>query len=238
MVDKILAVAASYIGVKESPKGSNNVIFNTHYYGKPVSGPSYPWCVVFVWDVFRLAGLSSLFYAGNKAASCTVVKNWARLNSQWAIGGYRRGDVVVFDWDDNGSTDHMGIVESVSSDGKALSTIEGNTGSISDSNGGEVMRRTRNVKYVVGAFRPAYVEGDDMASIIEEIAKTANLSVDETKKRLAAAIKDDAWEQVGIDWLVEKNLINQVRPAGAPISWGEFGIVLSRALSMENNDRV
>ncbi len=36
----ILALAASYIGVKESPPYSNNVIFNTHYYGKPVNSKS------------------------------------------------------------------------------------------------------------------------------------------------------------------------------------------------------
>jgi hypothetical protein len=122
--------------------------------------------------------------------------------------------------------DHTGIVEAVSADGKTLTTVEGNTGTDSDSNGGAVMRRTRNIKYVVGAFRPAYEDGDDM--IIEEIAKMAGLSLEETKSRLAEAIKDNAWEQSGIDYLMGKNLINQVRPPGAPVSWGEFGIVQQR----------
>jgi hypothetical protein len=174
LVDDILKIAASYIGVKESPKGSNSVIFNTHYYGRHVSGAAYPWCMVFVWDIFRMAGLSRLFYAGNKAASCTVLMNWAKLRGQWATGDYRRGDVVIFDWERNGRMDHTGIVESVSADGKTLTTVEGNTGTDNNSNGGEVMRRQRNIKYVVGAFRPAYEEDED-SMIIEEIAKIAGV---------------------------------------------------------------
>jgi hypothetical protein len=91
-----------------------------------------------------------------------------------------------------------------------------------------------NGRYIRGFATPAYEtyeeEAGEMAQVIEDIAKLAGLSVDETKRRLAAAIKDDAWEQTGVDYLMGQNLINQTRPAGAPISWGEFGIVLSRAL--------
>lgn len=62
----IIKKAKSYIGTKESPRNSNNVIFNTHYYGRPVHGAAYPWCCVFLWDVFRLCGASSMFYGGKK----------------------------------------------------------------------------------------------------------------------------------------------------------------------------
>lgn len=48
----ILKLAASQIGVKENPLGSNNVKYNTWYYGKSVSGSAYPWCQVFVCWVF------------------------------------------------------------------------------------------------------------------------------------------------------------------------------------------
>ena len=37
-----------------------------------------------------------------------------------------------------------------------LVTIEGNTGTGNDANGGAVMRRVRNPKYVTGACRPGY----------------------------------------------------------------------------------
>ena len=46
--DMIVATALAEVGVKESPKNSNNVKYNTWYYGHPVHGSAYPWCMVFV----------------------------------------------------------------------------------------------------------------------------------------------------------------------------------------------
>lgn len=53
--EKILEIARSQIGTRESPANSDNVKYNTAYYGREVSG-KYPWCAVFVWWVFREAG--------------------------------------------------------------------------------------------------------------------------------------------------------------------------------------
>ena len=39
----IVDLAASFVGVKENPPDSNNVIFNTDYYGRHVYGGAYPW---------------------------------------------------------------------------------------------------------------------------------------------------------------------------------------------------
>ena len=52
--EKILEIARSQIGARESPANSDNVKYNTAYYGREVSG-KYPWCAVFVWWVFREA---------------------------------------------------------------------------------------------------------------------------------------------------------------------------------------
>ena len=49
---QIIDKALSYLGTYDG--GNNNVIFNTHYYGKAVSGSAYPWCCAFVWDIFRM----------------------------------------------------------------------------------------------------------------------------------------------------------------------------------------
>ena len=56
--DELAALAAAQIGVREEPPGSNRVKFNTWYYGREVSGDSYPWCMVFVQWVFAQAGVS------------------------------------------------------------------------------------------------------------------------------------------------------------------------------------
>lgn len=54
---QLVKIAESQIGVKESPAGSNNVKYNTWYYGKPVSGDAWPWCCAFVsWCFAALAG--------------------------------------------------------------------------------------------------------------------------------------------------------------------------------------
>ena len=62
----ILKIARKEIGVKEKPAGSNNVKYNTAYYGHKVSGSNYSWCCVFVWWVFKRAKASKLFYDGEK----------------------------------------------------------------------------------------------------------------------------------------------------------------------------
>jgi peptidoglycan hydrolase-like protein with peptidoglycan-binding domain len=44
----------------------------------------------------------------------------------------------------------------VSATKKTVTCIEGNTSTTSDDNGGKVMRRTRNLSVVLGAYRPKY----------------------------------------------------------------------------------
>ena len=147
--------AASYIGTREDPPGSNNVIFNTHYYGGAVSGDWYPWCCAFVWDIFRMCGLSILFYDGQKTAYCPTFYNWAKQKGLVVPKETARyGDIVLFDWDGDGVADHIGFVESYN--GVSYTTIEGNTSTGNDSNGGQVMRRTRYASQIQAIVRPKY----------------------------------------------------------------------------------
>ena len=46
--DMVVAAALAEVGVKESPKNSNRVKYNTWFYGKEVRGSAYPWCMTFV----------------------------------------------------------------------------------------------------------------------------------------------------------------------------------------------
>ena len=45
--DMVVNTALAEVGVKESPKNSNNVKYNTWFYGHDVKGDKYPWCAVF-----------------------------------------------------------------------------------------------------------------------------------------------------------------------------------------------
>lgn len=156
-VQNVLATAAAEIGTMESPANSNNVKYNTWYYGRAVSGARYSWCVVFVsWVLSQCSG-AKLLNGGKKTASCSVLADYAKKKNQWVTGNYQSGDLVFMNFSNTTATQHIGIVEKVK-DGY-IYTIEGNTSSGdagSQSNGGMVARRQRALKYIVGGYRPKY----------------------------------------------------------------------------------
>ena len=155
--EKILEIARSQIGTKEFPAKSDNVKYNTAYYGRAVSGGGYPWCAVFVWWVFREAGASDLYYGGDKTAYCPTLMSFHKKQK---VTDYRPGDIVFFNFSGKSSAGHVGICESW--DGTYITTIDGNTGGASEDNGGAVMRRRRHKKYIVGAYRPDYEEEESV----------------------------------------------------------------------------
>lgn len=152
----IINKAKSFIGVKESPANSNNVVFNTDYYGKEVHGSSYPWCCAYVWDIFRMCNASDLFYDGKKTAYCQTVYGWAKSKKLLvAKGNGKKGDLVIFDWQGDGHADHIGFILSQNADG-SYNTVEGNTAVGNDSNGGQVMKRKRAQNTILAIVRPKY----------------------------------------------------------------------------------
>lgn len=144
VIDKALAE----VGVKESPPNSNNVKYNTYYYGKPVSGASYPWCCTFVWWILSSCGIKV-----PKTASCMTMGQWFKDNGRWFTSP-QVGDLVFFHYKTNSRwTNHVGIVAEVK--GNEIRTIEGNTSINSDDNGGCVQVRKRSSN-IVGYGRPSY----------------------------------------------------------------------------------
>ncbi|MBE6955837.1 MAG: CHAP domain-containing protein [Ruminococcaceae bacterium] len=153
--ERILAVARGELGVTESPAGSNRVKYNTAYYRREVSGSAYPWCCAFLWWVFRQAGAAELFFGGSQTAYCPALLDF---HKKQRVTDYRPGDIIFFNFNGRGNAAHVGLCESW--DGRCITTIDGNTGTGNEANGGAVMRRTRDKKYIVGAYRPAYKEED------------------------------------------------------------------------------
>ena len=155
---KILDLARSQIGVKESPAGSNKVKYNDTYGGGPKA-----WCCVFVWWLFREAGASELFFNGAKTAYAPALLTYHKKMGQAVYGDYEPGDVIFFDFNGNGTADHVGICESW--DSMHITTIDGNTGEGNESNGGSVLPRKRHKKYICGAYRPAYKEEETLTQL-------------------------------------------------------------------------
>ena len=207
---QVMDVALRYLGVKEYPPDSNNVIFNTDYYGGPVNGSKFPWCCAFVWDVFRMAGASSLFYGGRKTAYCPNVETWGKAAGLTVpVNSGRYGDIVLFDWQHNGEADHIGLIESKKENGSYI-TIEGNTAVGNDSNGGEVMRRVRPQSTICCIIRPKYEEGDKMLNYEEwkEYQKQYE------KERAAEGVPQDPedWKHKAHEFATDTGLSDGLRP--------------------------
>ena len=141
----VLTVALGELGTRESPANSNRTKYGA-WYGLD----GQPWCVMFVEWVFSQAGVA----LPTRTASCTTLMNAAKAAGQWVTGGYQPGDVVIYDWGGDSKPDHCGIVEIVND--SIITAIEGNTAIGNDSDGGEVMRRTRRPYQILGAVRPVY----------------------------------------------------------------------------------
>lgn len=162
-VNKLVGAAVKYLGTIENPLDSNLIFFNDWYFGK--TGMAVPWCGVFVTNVIYDAGMMGKTWGSLNTARKSVaegVRNYktlAKRQGRWITSGYKRGDIVLFDWQSNGGYDHIGIIESVSESGKTITTIEGNTSDPAGIQIGDVgvYRKTRTVDgQVLGAYRPPY----------------------------------------------------------------------------------
>lgn len=174
----LIKKAVGEIGVKENPSGSNNVKYNTEYYGRAVQGSSYPWCCAFIWWLFKKCNASKLFYDGKKTAYCPAVESWGRskkLTVERSKG--KPGDIILFDFYGKGESVHIGIIEKVV--GNKYQCIEGNTSTTSDDNGGAVMRRTRPLSVVRCIIRPKY-DNETYADVKE--VKTVDITLKVLKK--------------------------------------------------------
>jgi hypothetical protein len=223
-IKKLLEVSAKYVGVKESPRNSNNVVFNTHFYGRAVSGEDYPWCMVFVWDCFREAGLSSLFYGGKKTASCAELLDYAKSHKQFVEKDkLLAGDVVLFKFPTNKRpANHTGIALSDANSG-GIKVREGNTAVGNDSNGGEVMDRARTLADVVGGYRPDYKEDEIVSDI--EFEKMMDIWLAK-RGRLPAA---DNLAPADFEAAIAAGLTDGTRPQ-APASRQEVAVMAYRAM--------
>lgn len=231
IADKILEVAKTQIGVKEYPPNSNNVKYNTAYYGRAVSGNAYPWCAVFVWWVFRTAGVSNLYFGGDKTASCTTLMRYYKAMGK-LVTDYKPGDIVFYQFDKDSYADHVGIIENV--EGSYITAIEGNTSENgSQSNGGAVLRKRRNKKLVMAAARPYYEdesEDEDMFTY-EQFEKYMNRYMKELAKK-----EPQEWSKEVREWAEANGIIvgdeNGDKMYESPITREQAIAILYRGLKL------
>ena len=85
------------------------------------------WCACFVsWCADQCGYIESGIIP--KFAGCVDGANWFKGNGQWKDRSYEpsTGDIIFFDWEGDGETDHVGIVEKC--ENGVVYTVEGNSG--------------------------------------------------------------------------------------------------------------
>ena len=108
------------------------------------------WCACFVsWCADQCGYIEAGVIP--KFSLCSAGMEWFESRGQFMDGSYvpATGDLVFFDWENDGSVDHVGIVESV---------VDGNIYTVEGNSGDKVARRSYPIGYgqIVGYGVPAY----------------------------------------------------------------------------------
>jgi hypothetical protein len=138
---RALELAQADVGYKESPAGSNQ-----NQYGAWYGMNGQPWCAMACTYWYLHAGPSPSFMKGSRYAYVPYIVGDA-YNGRYGLAVTDdpvAGDLVCYDWAFDGEYDHIGLFQAWQTGGNFWA-VEGNTSTTSsDSNGGQVMQRTRN----------------------------------------------------------------------------------------------
>ena len=206
-IDKVLDIARSQIGITEYPPDSNNVKYNTAYYGREVWDGlwecTFAWCVVFLWWCFRAADESEYFFGGGKTSNVGTLADYYMAHGQFVTYGYKKGDIVFFQFKGK-EFQHVGIIESVNKDG-TYTCIEGNTSNDawgSQDNGGAVCRKVRLLMNICGGARWYNEKEEDdymtKAEILKELGDVWIAKYDDLPE----------WAKPDVRWMLDNGIIN------------------------------
>ncbi len=90
-------------------------------------GSRVEWCACFVsWCANECGYLDAGIIP--RFSACTTGEAWLKERGQWQSSSYepKSGDIIFFDWQGDGKTDHVGIVDRV--ENGIIYTVEGNSG--------------------------------------------------------------------------------------------------------------
>lgn len=166
---KIVALAKAWLGCKESD-GTHKPIIDIYNSHRPLARGvkmdySWAWCATFVSSCAIKLGYTDIIPT---ECSCTRMIELFKALGAWVENENRTpapGDILFYDWDDNGVGDnkggpeHVGIVEKVS--GGKITVIEGNYDNA-------VKRRVLSVngRYIRGYGVPKYdVEKQEVCKV-------------------------------------------------------------------------
>lgn len=174
----VVSIATQWLGRKESD-GSHKTIIDTYNAHTPRARGykvtyTDAWCATFASAVFIKAGLTDI---APTECSCSRLIQLYKDKGRWKESDSyipRAGDLIMYDWNDNGAGDntgapeHVGIVAVVS--GNTIKVIEGNY-----SNSVKYRSITVNGRYIRGYCLPDYAS---KASKVDTTTSTARAKTD------------------------------------------------------------
>jgi hypothetical protein len=213
----VVEQAKYWLGCKESD-GSHKKIIDVYNSHKPLArgwkvrckangdGVNDPWCATFVSAVSVQLGYTDIIPT---ECSCTKMIELFKNLGAWAESDSRvpnPGDILFYDWDDDGKgentgdPEHVGIVEKVS--GNTITIIEGNYSK-------SVKRRTLavNGKYIRGYGVPKYDK--EATKTVEQLAKEV---ID--GKWSTGADRKKKLTDAGYDYNAVQNKVNEILLGG------------------------
>ena len=211
-IDKVIAQAKSWLGINEYENRFVEIV-DTYNEIPGARGPalvSYPWCAIFVSAVFWKAIKESRFA---EMACDAMINKFQNLGLYSVSGRPDVGDVIFYDWDSNGTSDHVGIITEVTANGYTV--IEGN--------------KSDAVGYRRIAISYPYIKGFGFASRLDEEKPTESAPSSTVGQQMADKIIAQRWWPTlklysKGEWVkVLQTLLNAKNSAGLEVD-GEFGV--------------
>ena len=211
-IDKVIAQAKSWLGINEYENRFVEIV-DTYNEIPGARGPalvSYPWCAIFVSAVFWKAIKESRFA---EMACDAMINKFQNLGLYSVSGRPDVGDVIFYDWDSNGTSDHVGIITEVTANGYTV--IEGN--------------KSDAVGYRRIAISYPYIKGFGFASRLDEEKPTESAPSSTVGQQMADKIIAQRWWPTlklysKGEWVkVLQTLLIAKNSAGLEVD-GEFGV--------------
>ena len=217
--EKVLAQAKSWLGITEYD-GRFSEIIRTYNEIPNARGPalaSYPWCAIYVSAVYWKAVGESRFA---EMACDAMIAKFQNLGLYSVSGQANVGDVIFYDWDGNGTSDHVGIITEVTANGYTI--IEGN--------------KSDAVGYRTIAKSYPYIKGFGFASRLGEEETTQPTPTETVGQQMADhIIANRRWPTLKLyskgEWVkVLQAMLNAENKAGLEVD-GDFGVFTYSAVN-------
>lgn len=212
MAKRVVSLAQSWVGKKENDGTHKAIIdiynsYQPHPRGYKMTYDA-PWCAAFVSAVAIKLGYTNIIPV---ECSCSQMIELFKKLGSWVEDDGRKpnpGDIVFYDWEDNGvgdnmgSSDHVGIVESVI--GNKITVIEGNYNNA-------VKRRILyvNGKYIRGYGVPKYPVAPNKS--IDELAQEVLNGVWGNGQARKDALTNAGYDAVAVQKRVNELIVSKVK---------------------------